>query len=85
MVSLRYTEEQFTKESNFLADNVAKNLQIRVIFRDTEEQFMRESNILADNVAKNLLARNILQNTKEQFMKVKKNSSIDASKFVKLL
>ena len=25
MVSLQYTEEQFTKESNFLADNVAKN------------------------------------------------------------
>ena len=67
-----------------LADNVAKNSPVRVILQNTEEQFMKESNILADNVAKNLPARNILQNTKEQFMKVKKNSSIDASKFVKL-
>ena len=41
------------KESNFLADNVAKNLQVRLILQNTEGQFMKESNFLADNVAKN--------------------------------
>ena len=57
------------KESNFLADNVAKNLPIRRILQDTEDQFTKESNILADNVAKNLPVRVLLQNTEDQFMK----------------
>ena len=51
------------KESNVLADNVAKSLPVRVFLQNTEDQFMKESNILADNVASNSPARIILQDT----------------------
>ena len=56
------------KESNFLADNVAKNLLIRIILKDTEEQFMKEPNFLVDNVTR-ISLRVIFQSTEEQFMK----------------
>ena len=49
------------KESNFLADNVAKNTPVRMILQNTEGQFMKASNILADNVVKNTPVRMILQ------------------------
>ena len=39
------------KESNILADNVAKNFLNKELSQDTEDRLMRESNILADNVA----------------------------------
>ena len=48
------------KESNFLADNVIKNLPERVMLQHTEGQFMKESNFVADNVAKNLPVKVIL-------------------------
>ena len=51
------------KELNFLVDNVAKNILLRVLLQDTEKQFMKESNFLVDNVAKNLQVRVILRNT----------------------
>ena len=47
------------RESNILANNVAKNFLNRDISQNTEDLFMRESNILADNVAKNFLNRDI--------------------------
>ena len=49
------------KESNILADNVAKNFLNWEIFQDTEDQLMRVSNILADNAANNLLHRLVLK------------------------
>ena len=57
------------KESNILADNVAKNFPYRVVLKDIQEHIMNEYYILANNVAKNVLTRDILQNTEEQFMK----------------
>ena len=48
------------KESNILADNVAKNFLSKEISLSTEDQFMKESNILVDNVANNLLPKIIL-------------------------
>ena len=50
------------KESNTLADIVAKNFLTREIVQNTEEQFMKESAILADYVVKNLLNRVISKN-----------------------
>ena len=55
------TEDQLRRESNILADNVAKNFLSRDISQDTEDQFMRESNNLADIVANNLLNRVVLK------------------------
>ena len=66
---MQNTEEQFRKMSDILADNVEKNLLVRVIFHDTKVLYMRNSIILMDNVTDNLLIRVILQNTEEQFMK----------------
>ena len=56
------------KESNILADNVAKNFLSREISLDTEEKFMKVY-IIADNVAKDFLSREIAMNTKDLFMK----------------
>ena len=49
-VIFQNTIGQFMRESNILADNVAKNLPVRVLLQDTEDQFTKESNILVDNV-----------------------------------
>ena len=48
------------KESNTLADNATRNLQIREVLLDTKEQYMKESNTLADNATRNLQIRGIL-------------------------
>ena len=44
------TEDEFIKESNIPADNVAKNFLNKELSQHTEDQFMEGSNILADNV-----------------------------------
>ena len=36
------TKDQFMKEANILANNVAKSLPVRMFFQNTEEQFMKE-------------------------------------------
>ena len=48
------------KESNILADNVAKSLLIRMFLQNTKKPFMKESNVLVNYVAKNLPVRVIL-------------------------
>ena len=62
------------KESNILADNVAKNSPVRMLLHNIEDQIMKESDILADNVAKSLPVRVFLQNIEEEFMKVRENN-----------
>ena len=47
------------KGSNIPVDNVAKNLQIRIMLQSTEEQFMMGSNILVDNVGNNSLRKEV--------------------------
>ena len=51
------------KESNTLADNANRNLQLREVLINTKGQYMKESNTLAGIVTKNLHRTVILLNT----------------------
>ena len=51
MVISQNTEDQFIRDLNILAHNVANNLLNRVVLTN-HIQFMKESNIFAYNVAK---------------------------------
>ena len=57
------------KESNTLASNATRNLQVREILLVTKRQHMKESNTLAHNATRNLQIREVFQNTIWQYMK----------------